>query len=123
MMEQVGGGAIVNIASISGQRGATGRGAYGVSKAGIIQLTKIMAVEFAEKKIRVNAVAPGPVETAITNHSPGTVEGYLSRIPMRRNTHRQRRSGSATLFLACDDSAFTTGHIPERRWRVRSGRA
>jgi NAD(P)-dependent dehydrogenase (short-subunit alcohol dehydrogenase family) len=110
MMERVGGGAIVNIASISGQRGATGRGAYGVSKAGIIQLTKIMAVEFAEKKIRVNAVAPGPVETAITNHSPGTVAGYMNRIPMRQYASPEA-VGSATLFLACNDSAFTTGHI------------
>ena len=110
MMERVGGGAIVNIASISGQRGATGRGAYGVSKAGIIQLTKIMAVEFADKKIRVNAVAPGPVKTAITNHSPGTVAGYMSRIPMRQYASPEA-VGSATLFLACDDSTFTTGHI------------
>ncbi len=110
MMEQVGGGAIVNIASISGQRGATGRSAYGVSKAGIIQLTKIMAVEFAEKNIRVNAIAPGPVETAITNHSPGTVEGYMSRIPMRRYGSLEA-IGSAALFLACEDAAYTTGHV------------
>ncbi|MDA0367612.1 MAG: SDR family NAD(P)-dependent oxidoreductase [Proteobacteria bacterium] len=110
MMEQVGGGAIVNIASTSGQRGATGRSAYGVSKAGIIQLTKIMAVEFAEKNIRVNAIAPGPVDTAITNHSPGTVEGYLSRIPMRRYGTLEA-IGAAALFLACDDSSYTTGHV------------
>ena len=110
MMEHLGGGTIVNIASISGQRGATGRGAYGVSKAGIIQLTKIMAVEFAEKKIRVNAVAPGPVQTAITNHSPGTVKGYISRIPMGQYASPES-VGSAALFLACDDSAHTTGHI------------
>lgn len=110
MMDEVGGGAIVNIASTSGQRGATGRSAYGVSKAGIIQLTKLMAVEFADRNIRVNAIAPGPIETAITNHSPGTVEGYLSRIPMRRYGSPEA-VGSAALFLACDDSAYTTGHV------------
>lgn len=110
MMAQAGGGAIVNIASISGQRGATGRSAYGVSKAGLIQLTKIMAVEVADKNIRVNAVAPGPIETAITNHSPGTVESYLSRIPMRQYGTPEA-VGSAVLFLACADSSFTTGHV------------
>ncbi len=110
MMEQVGGGAIVNIASISGQRGSTGRSAYGVSKAGIIQLTKIMAVEFAEKNIRVNAVAPGPVETAITNHSPGTVEGYLGRIPMKRYGTPEA-VGAAVRFLASEDASYTTGHV------------
>jgi len=110
MMEQVGGGAIVNIASVSGQRGATGRSAYGVSKAGIIQLTKIMAIEFADRNIRVNAVAPGPVETAITNHSPGTVEGYMSRIPMRRYGTPEA-VGAAVRFLACEDASYTTGHV------------
>lgn len=110
MMEKAGGGAIVNIASISGQRGATGRSAYGVSKAGIIQLTKITAIEFADRNIRVNAVAPGPIETAITDHSPGTVENYLSRIPMRQYGTPEA-IGAAVLFLACANSAFTTGHV------------
>lgn len=110
MMEEVGGGAIVNIASISGQRGATGRSAYGVSKAGIIQLTKIMAVEFADKNIRVNAIAPGPIQTAITDHSTGTVENYLNRIPMRRYGTPEA-IGAAAFFLASDDASYTTGHV------------
>jgi len=110
MMEEVGGGAIVNIASISGQRGATGRSAYGVSKAGIIQLTKIMAVEFADKNIRVNAIAPGPIQTAITDHSSGTVENYLNRIPMRRYGTPES-IGAAVLFLASDEASYTTGHV------------
>ena len=110
VMERGGGGCIVNIASISGQRGATGRSAYGVSKAGIIQLTKIMAIECADMNIRVNAIAPGPIRTDMTDHSPGTVDSYLSRIPMRQYGTLESVAAAA-LFLASDESSYTTGHI------------
>src|SRR5262245_14393906 len=62
MLKQ-GGGRIVNVASISGQRGGQGRAAYGAAKAGVILLTKVMAVELSPLGISVNAVAPGPVDT------------------------------------------------------------
>jgi 3-oxoacyl-[acyl-carrier protein] reductase len=110
VMREGGSGCIVNMASISGQRGATGRGAYGVSKAGIIQLTKIMAVECADLHIRVNAIAPGPVRTDMTDHSSGTVASYLSRIPM--NAYGSMDAvAAAALFLATDESSYTTGHV------------
>src|SRR5690606_24301405 len=66
------GGAIVNIASISGQRASTLRVAYGTSKAGLMHLTKQMAAEFASLGIRANCVAPGPVDTAMAKavHTP-----------------------------------------------------
>ena len=64
-MAAAGGGAIVNLASISGLRGNLGRTAYGASKGGVITLTQVMAVELARDGIRVNAVAPGPVDTAM----------------------------------------------------------
>src|SRR5690606_9962778 len=85
-----GGGAIVNVASISGQRGAQGRTAYGVAKAGVIQLTRIMAVELASKGVRVNAVSPGPVVTAQSNgtHTAATRASYLERIPLHRYGER-----------------------------------
>ncbi len=62
-MEKAGGGAIVNIASVSGIQGNMGRSAYGASKGAVVTMTKVMAVELAERRIRVNAVAPGPVDT------------------------------------------------------------
>ena len=65
LMRAHGGGAIVNIASISGQRGNLGRSAYGASKGGVITLTQVMACELAPQNIRVNAIAPGPVETPL----------------------------------------------------------
>jgi len=107
---EVRGGTIVNIASISGQRGSTGRSAYGVSKAGLIQLTRLMAVEFAASCIRVNAVAPGPVQTALTDNSATATRAYLDRIPLRR-FGRAEAVAAAVAFLASDEAGDTTGHI------------
>ena len=107
-----GGGRIVNIASISGQRGGIGRSAYGASKGGVIALTKIMAVELAPLQVRVNAVAPGPVDTdqSRATHTASTRRSYLERIPMHRyGTADEIASG--VVFLASDDSGFVTGHI------------
>jgi NAD(P)-dependent dehydrogenase (short-subunit alcohol dehydrogenase family) len=105
-------GAIVNIASISGQRGAQGRAAYGSAKAGVIQLTKIMAVELAAKGIRVNAVSPGPVvtEQSLSTHTAATRQAYLDRIPLHRYGERSEIAAAA-LFLASDDASFVHGHI------------
>ncbi len=107
-MKEGDGGSIVNIASISGQRGGVGRGVYGTSKAGIIMLTRIMAVEFAPMNIMVNAIAPGPIRTDMTDHSEGTVKGYLDRIPMGRYGSKEAVAAAA-LYLASDESPYTTG--------------
>ena len=71
-MREAGGGAIVNLASVSGLRGNIGRTAYGASKGAIVTMTQVMAVELAAANIRVNAIAPGPVETAMVRamHTP-----------------------------------------------------
>jgi 3-oxoacyl-[acyl-carrier protein] reductase len=107
-----GGGRIVNIASISGQRGGQGRAAYGASKAGVILLTKVMAVELAAQGVRVNAVAPGPVDTdqSRQTHTPLTRHAYYDRIPARRYGEREEVA-AAVLFLASRESSFVNGHI------------
>jgi NAD(P)-dependent dehydrogenase (short-subunit alcohol dehydrogenase family) len=81
-------GTIVNVASISGQRGGQGRAAYGASKAGVILLTKVMAVELAPLGIRVNAIAPGPVDTDQSRgtHTQATRQAYFDRIPIRSSS-------------------------------------
>ncbi len=105
-------GSIVNMASISGQRGAQGRAAYGAAKAGVIQLTKVMALELADKGVRVNAVAPGPVDTDQSRgtHTEATRRSYLDRIPLRRYGQRAEVA-AAVLFLASDEAGFVIGHV------------
>src|SRR6478672_3773333 len=106
------GGRIVNVASISGQRGGQGRAAYGASKAGVILLTKVMAVELAPLGVRVNAVSPGPVDTDQSRgtHTPSTRRAYYDRIPVRRYGEREEIA-AAVLFLAARESSFVTGHV------------
>jgi 3-oxoacyl-[acyl-carrier protein] reductase len=106
------GGRIVNVASISGQRGGQGRAAYGASKAGVILLTKVMAVELAPLGVRVNAVSPGPVDTDQSRgtHTPSTRQAYYDRIPVRRYGEREEIA-AAVLFLAARESSFVNGHV------------
>ena len=105
-------GNILNIGSISGQRGATDRAAYGASKAGVIQLTKVMALELAPYGIRINALAPSPVDTlqCKETHTQHTRDAYAQRILLKRYGTGEEMA-SAALFLACDDSSFITGEI------------
>jgi NAD(P)-dependent dehydrogenase (short-subunit alcohol dehydrogenase family) len=105
-------GRVVNVASISGQRGGQGRAAYGSAKAGVILLTKVMAVELAPFGVRVNAVAPGPVDTAqsLETHTPSTRRAYFDRMPARRYGER-KEIAAAVLFLASRESSFVTGHV------------
>ena len=86
LMQQGGGGAVVNIASISGLRASTLRVAYGTSKAGLIHLTKQHAVELGTVGIRVNCVAPGPVDTDMAKlvHSVAIRSDYHDVIPLNR---------------------------------------
>lgn len=104
-----GGGRIINIGSTSGQRGAMGRSAYGAAKAGLMQLTRIMAIELAPFDIAVNAIAPGPIRTDITNHGPEQTEAYLDRIPMQHYGKAEDVAGAA-LYLASDECQFVTGN-------------
>lgn len=105
-------GTIVNIASILGLRVAGQVSAYAVSKAGLIQLTQAMALELARHRIRVNALAPGYIETAINRDFFQSERGQalIARIPQRR-LGRMTDLDGPLLLLASDASAFMTGSV------------
>ncbi|MCO5396730.1 SDR family NAD(P)-dependent oxidoreductase [Ralstonia soli] len=108
-MKQRGWGRIINIASTSGIRAGAGRAGYGTSKAALIGLTRQMAVELAVYGITANAVAPGPIETALArNHSASAREAYLRQVPMKRYGLPEEVA-AAIAFFATDDAAYVTG--------------
>jgi NAD(P)-dependent dehydrogenase (short-subunit alcohol dehydrogenase family) len=111
MVRRQSGGRIVNLASHSGLRGSTGRAAYAASKGALIALTRVMAVELAPFKITVNAVAPGPIESAHTRaaHSTARREAWERAVPMGRYGQPGEAS-AAVLFLASAAASFITGH-------------
>ncbi|MCG2840631.1 SDR family oxidoreductase [Sandaracinobacter sp. RS1-74] len=111
-MVQNGGGRIVTIASTAGVRGGSGRAAYGAAKAGVIGLTRAMAVELALHGIGVNCLAPGAIETELVQrmHSAETRIVYRAGIPMDRYGTPEEVA-EAALFLAGEASAYITGHV------------
>jgi NAD(P)-dependent dehydrogenase (short-subunit alcohol dehydrogenase family) len=112
MMRDHGGGAIVNITSISGLRASTLRTAYGTSKAGLAHLTKQQAAELAQYGIRVNAVAPGPVDTAMAKavHTPEIRADYHDHMPLNRYGLEEELA-EAIYFLCSDRASYITGQI------------
>jgi len=109
MIEQ-GGGRIIQIGSISGQRGNMGGVAYGASKAAVMHICKVLAVELSNQGVMVNAIAPGPIETGISSHGPTRKKGYLDRIPSGCYGTVEAVANAA-LFLASDECEWITGHI------------
>lgn len=109
-MRERGGGAIVNIASILGLRQAGGVLPYAVSKAGVIQMTKSLALEWARHGIRVNAIAPGYIETDLNREFWQSAGGLamIKRIPQRRLGQLADLDGPL-LLLASDASRYMTG--------------
>jgi NAD(P)-dependent dehydrogenase (short-subunit alcohol dehydrogenase family) len=112
LMAEGGGGAVVNVTSISGLRASTLRVAYGTSKAGLAHLTKQQAVELATLGIRVNAVAPGPVDTAMAKavHTPEIRRDYHDTIPLDRYG-LEAELAEAIFFLCSDRAAYITGQV------------
>ena len=98
-------GRIVNIASIVGQRANPGQANYAASKAGLVGMTKTVAAEVARRKITVNAVAPGLVQTEMTE---GVGDGLLKDVPARR-AGTPEEVAACVRFLASEEAAYVTG--------------
>jgi NAD(P)-dependent dehydrogenase (short-subunit alcohol dehydrogenase family) len=110
MSTQDSGGSIINIASVSGLRASPGTAAYGAAKAGLINLTKTLAIEWGPK-VRVNAIAAGPVETESSELHYGSAAGVArvaETIPMQRLA-LPRDVANLCLFFASDAAAYVTG--------------
>lgn len=111
-MARTGGGVIVNIASVSGMTGNLGRSAYGASKGGVVMLSRVMAVDLAAYGIRVNVLAPGPVDTplSVQMHDAATRSQWTSRVPLGRYGQPDEMAGAA-VFLCSEDASYVTGHV------------
>lgn len=115
VMLERGGGSIVNVASVEGIEGSEGGSVYNASKGGVVLLTKAMAMDYARRGIRVNAVCPGFIDTPLLRHvfdDMGLSE-FKAKIADAHQLGRLGRAdeiAAAALFLASDDASFVTGH-------------
>ncbi len=113
VMQVQGSGSIINISSTYGHLGARGASVYAASKHAVEGLTKSAALEAAASGVRVNAVAPGPIETAMLDRFTGSAErkaGLLAGVPLQR-LGEPDEIANAIVFIASDRSSFTTGQV------------
>jgi NAD(P)-dependent dehydrogenase (short-subunit alcohol dehydrogenase family) len=113
VMQERDGGAIVNLSSVAGVRGSKGRSAYGSSKGAVIVLTQVLATDLARHGIRVNAVAPGPVDTPMvkTMHTAEDRALWTRHIPMRRYAEPGEIATVIEFLLDGTRSGFITGEV------------
>ena len=113
VMREQGSGAIINMSSISGKVGLIGQTNYSAAKAGIVGLTKAAAKELAHLGVRVNAIAPGLIRSAMTEAMPQRIwDAKLAEVPMGR-AGEPREVATVALFLASDLSSYMTGTVQE----------
>lgn len=111
LMKENGGGTIVNTASVAGLRASPNQAVYSMSKFAVIGMTRTMAREFGRDNIRINAIAPGLVETRLASaiiENPETYDRFKASHPMGRHGQPEEMVGAA-LYLASDASSFTNG--------------
>jgi len=111
-MVDAGFGRIVLIGSINSRKALKRRNAYAASKAGVANLTQLIAVEFADHGITANCLIPGPVDTALTQrmHDQKIRDAYHARLPIKRYG-KPEEIAAAAAFLASDEAAYITGHL------------
>jgi len=104
-------GSIINMSSIVGMKGNAGQSSYAASKAGIIGFTKSIAQELGSRNVRVNAIAPGFIETDMTHYlKDGGAEKWFEKIPMAR-FGKPEEVADVALFLASDMSSYVSGQV------------
>ena len=113
LMEENGGGSIINISSVVGEFGNIGQANYAASKAGVIGLTKTWAKEFARKgvPVRCNAIAPGYIMTDMMKTVPEDLLKKFASLTMLGRLGQPEEIAKAALFLASDDASYVTGHV------------
>ena len=109
IMLSQGGGIIVNTASSAGMIGLPGLPAYCTSKAGVIHLTKTMALEYADKNIRINCICPGGITTPLSAGFDSNNPPPFKQAQAMRRFGQPEEVAKVALYLACDDSSFVTG--------------
>jgi NAD(P)-dependent dehydrogenase (short-subunit alcohol dehydrogenase family) len=114
IMRDGGGGSIVNISTVGAFIGGPGNGSYGASKAGLLNLTKVMAQEWADWGIRVNAICPGPIKSEMTEGAEAAFPGFYERAggaTMLKRVAETEEIVGPVLYLASDASSYVTGEF------------